>query len=375
MRILIVGGGVAGLTLAAKVRAQGREPVVLERQDAYGEHGYSLALYPFGSCVLHGLGAYDALREVSVVMERYELADRVGRIVQDLDMAQVTDQLGPTLVTTHAALVGVLRDACDGVPIRMGTTIGAVEDTGREVRVTLSDGSIESFDVVCGCDGIHSAVRTLVLGEQPTFETGWTGWTWWGPEGLFPDRVVREHWGAGTFFGVYPVPGRTTYVAAVPDDRTAQGDPLPVLREAFAELAAAAPAVGRALETPHDLFAWPLGDVRADPWSVGRVVLCGDAGTAFLPTAGVGASSAMRSAAALAEELSRADAQLVPLALELYAKRAQKVIRGNQEDSRKLARAMFVSNRMAAWGRDEILRHYPVTRIVGQIVDAMHAPV
>ncbi len=59
MRVLVVGGGIAGLTLAAKLRQQGREPVVIERSAEYSDIGYGIGLYPLGSCVLHGLGAYD----------------------------------------------------------------------------------------------------------------------------------------------------------------------------------------------------------------------------------------------------------------------------------------------------------------------------
>ncbi|MGH2985321.1 MAG: hypothetical protein ACRDLO_01370, partial [Solirubrobacterales bacterium] len=116
-------------------------------------------------------------------------------------------------------------------------------------------------------------------------------------------------------------------------------------------------------------------DVRSERLSAGRVVLCGDAGTAFLPTAGIGASSALRSAAALGDELSRADRRLVPLAIDLYVQRTEKVIRGNQQDSRRLAKAMFVENRLATWGRDELVRHMPVTSMTKSILEAMREPV
>ena len=52
MRVLIVGGGVAGLALAAELARQGREPLVLERAASHGEHGFSVSRYPYGSAVL-----------------------------------------------------------------------------------------------------------------------------------------------------------------------------------------------------------------------------------------------------------------------------------------------------------------------------------
>ena len=132
MRALIVGGGVAGLALAAELRRQGREPVVAEKASAYGEHGYSLALYPFGSAVLHGLGAYDDFVAASTEMRTYELADHGGEVIQSVDFGELLADYGPSYCTTHAALVEILRRACgDGVE---GGGAGAQSDGGEHGR-------------------------------------------------------------------------------------------------------------------------------------------------------------------------------------------------------------------------------------------------
>ena len=77
MRVLVVGAGVAGLTLAGQLCRQGRPPVIIERSRPAGD-GYAIGLYPLGSCVLHGLGSYGELVKRSLVVERYELADGSG---------------------------------------------------------------------------------------------------------------------------------------------------------------------------------------------------------------------------------------------------------------------------------------------------------
>src|SRR5579883_1006197 len=79
-------------------------------------------------------------------------------------------------------------------------------------------------------------------------------------------------------------------------------------------------------------------------------------------------------AAALADELSRADGVHVPWALEMYAKRCQQIVENNQSDSRKAARFAFIESRPVGWGRDELMKHYPVTRIVKQLVKSMRQP-
>jgi FAD-dependent urate hydroxylase len=88
----------------------------------------------------------------------------------------------------------------------------------------------------------------------------------------------------------------------------------------------------------------------------------------------VGASNALRAASALADELSRADAGLIPTALDLYVKRCLKIVWGNRDDSRLAARYMFVESRLVGWGRDEIIKHYPAHRMLSQIAESMHQP-
>lgn len=379
MRVVIAGGGIAGLTLAAKLRQQGRAPVVIERLPEYSDAGYAIGLYALGSCVLHGLGVYQEFVNCSVEIRRYEMLDHKGARLQELDLSTLANQIGPLFMLSRADLIRVLCKACADVEIRMGTTIETIDQGGGRVRVVFSDGTAAEVDLLVGCDGIHSGIRARVFGEQPVFDTGWTLWTWWGRDGLVPSDIIREYWGRGFLFGAYPIRGRCMFVVALPNGAVpVQNLPNDALRKAIcaplSELAGHAQEVRLAFDDARTLFKWPMIDVRARPWYTGRVALCGDAAAAFLPTAGAGASNAMRSAAALADELSRADGVHVPWALEMYAKRCQQIVENNQSDSRKAARFAFIESGAVAWGRDELMKHYPVTRIVKQLVKSMRQP-
>ncbi len=379
MRVLIVGGGIAGLTLAARLQQQRRNPVVIERAPAYTDVGYGIGLYPLGSCVLHGLGVYDDFLARGLELRRYELADQTGRILQQLDLRELTANLGPMVMTRRTDLVAVLRTACRDVPIRMGVTLQDIAPEANTVRVTFSDGTDGQFDLVVACDGIHSPLRGRLFPEPARFDTKWTIWTWWGRADLVPHDTFREYWGRGCFFGSYPVPGRCMFVAGLPTHRvgSSQASQETVrarLGVALACLTDRVPEVRLALEEAETLFPWPMFDIRAREWTLGRVALCGDSGVAFLPTAGVGASNALRSAAALADELSKADAAHVPHALEMWVKRCRRYIEGNQSDSRAAARYMFVESHALGWLRDQLVQHYPARRLLRQIIESMRQP-
>ncbi|ASQ46040.1 FAD-dependent oxidoreductase [Legionella clemsonensis] len=106
-----------------------------------------------------------------------------------------------------------------------------------------------------------------------------------------------------------------------------------------------------------------------------RVVLLGDAAAGFLPTAGIGASMAMESAAVLAEELSRTDRTYLHWALSLYQKRRQKRVEKAQNDSRQLAKYMFVKSEVWAKLRNKLLKYYSIKNMAKGIDKSFQEPI
>jgi len=375
VRVLIIGAGVAGLTLAARLTQQGRPPVVIERSAEPGA-GYAIGLYPMGSCVLHGLGRYRELLARGLVVSDYEIADHTGRVLKRVDMSVLTGKVGPLVMIGRAGLLEILQGACAGADIRRSVGVASLAQDGDGVDVTLDDGGVERADLVVGCDGIDSVIRALAGGPEHRYDTGWALWTWWAANTPGPP-VFREWWGQGWFFGCYPAPGQMMCGCGGPAGQWGRPPVDQVSGELPSQLRTLLrryPPAGRAGGEPPAMYRWPMRDARASQWVRGRVALCGDAAAAFLPSAAVGASAAMRSAAALADELSRADAATVPLALELYQKRCRAIVERAQTNSRQLARVMLVGRPALAWGRDQLTRLYPAHYAVGEIIHASHQP-
>lgn len=296
-----------------------------------------------------------------------------------MDLSELTSNSGPMVMLPRSDLIEVLRKACRDLPIHMDTSVVGIDQGHEVVHVTFSDKTEDDFGLLVGCDGIHSQVRASLFGQQEGFDTGWTAWTWWGRGDLFPADTVHEYWGDGFFFGAHPVRGRCMFCAVLPNNRITNlhapaEHARSVIASATREITARDQSIRFAIDDAERIYAWPMIDIRAREWFRGRVALCGDAAAAFLPTAGVGASNALRAAAALGDELSRADEALVPTALDLYVKRCMKIVWGNQDDSRLAARYMFVESRLMGWGRDEIVKHYPAQRMLSQIAESMRQP-
>jgi 2-polyprenyl-6-methoxyphenol hydroxylase-like FAD-dependent oxidoreductase len=379
MRILIVGAGIAGLTLAALLRQKGHEPLIVDRAPDFSHQGYMLALYPLGNRVLHGLGAFDEFVRRSEPMDTYTLCNGHGDTVQTFDLASTIGRFGVIRQLSRPDLLDVLRQAAPDLPLQMGVNVTGIVEHGDEVEVLAGGASLGRFDLVVGADGIHSHVRRHVAGDIQMKETGWGGWVWWAPSDAASHQVVTEYWGASRFVGVYPVRDRIGVIAAGPIDEIGH-EALGGRGSRLAELFAAYKGVARAPfaampSEDRDMFFWKLDDCRSPHWFKGRVVLMGDSACAFLPTAGVGASMAMESAAVLADELGRTDARGLDLALGHYQTRRRKRAESAQTASRRIASLMFVKSLPVAWGRDHLLKFYSIDAFAGEIEKSLREPI
>jgi len=376
-RTLIIGAGVAGLTLAALMRQRGEEPVVIERESSISNKGYMLGLYPMGARVLHGLGLHAQYLERSSSMMHYRIGNGKGKIIREYSLAAVAQRYGPIQGISRGELIGLLLEGVGDLHIRYGTTVTALRQQDELVEVAFSDGSAADFDLVVAADGLHSATRQMVLDEKEYAyrSTGWGGWVFWIEPGDTSPDTYTEYWGAGKFLGLYPVKGHLGVFIGGPSTVAQEMGMEKFIRyvvEGFER-----PVLpGQAIQPGSgDPFFWDFHDCRASLWRKGRVALLGDAATGFIPTAGVGATMAMESAAALSDELSRTGAQHVEQALDLYEKRHRKRVEAAQENSRNLGKMMFVKSSPLAWERNQLLKFYSVEELVREIAKIADEPI
>ncbi|GHE05454.1 hypothetical protein U879_03865 [Defluviimonas sp. 20V17] len=372
LRVLIVGAGIAGATLSALLRRRGEPAAMIERYGTEAANGYMLGLLPLGGRVLSGLGLREAYVDASQPMRDYVLHNRHGQVIQRYSVSEVVRRFGLYRGIERGALLSLLRGVAG--PTCYGASIQAIAQDTTQVRITFDDGSQGAYDLVVLADGIHSHSRSLILREEEIkpHETGWGGFVAWTDTPASEAQTYRELWAAGWGIGLYPVKGRSGIFLAGRDAQIAGMDPFAYADHMLAKglpkpFAHALAAIDRSVEAVY----WQMSDIRSNVWSRGRVMLLGDAAAAFLPTAGVGASMAMDSAAALADELARADTDHLNFALSLYEKRQRHRVEIAQRNSRTLAKYMFVNNPATAALRDQFMRFYSLDRMIADISKVM----
>lgn len=357
-RILVIGAGIAGLTLAALLKQRGFKPVIIEKasRETFNTSGYMIGLMPLGGRVLNSLGLHDAYLENSLPISGYSLLNMKGRRLNHFGMNAIS-KLGTYQGISRPSLIRLLLGACDEP--RFGATVHHIAAGSSSSTVTFSDESQEEFDLVVVADGIHSPTRELVFGSKNhTYrQTGWGGWAWFQENSPELGDTYREYWGADVFMGLYPVEGNRVGVFLGGTIRDIKQEGIDALIDKVkGDLTNCDLDLDALLRPGTEPFFWDFHDCRSESWRRGTVVLLGDAATGFLPTAGVGASMAMDSASVLADEISRSDPENYPYALKLYEQRQRSRVEMAQKTSRRLGDVMFVKNPVLAGLRNQLVR-------------------
>ena len=374
LRILVVGAGIGGATFAALMHQRGERVVVVEQGSMTDDGGYVLGLYPLGGRVLNSLDMQQRYHEISAAMERYCFHGQNGKVLTDFSLRDFAQHYGYFRSIDRGLLLSLIRSNIPKECIYYNTRIQHIQNNDYSAVVTFSDGSAQEFDIVVGADGIHSEVRSMVLMPQEVqnYSTGWGGWGLWGDLKGIDGATYREMWGRGWGVGMYPVKNKLAIFLGgnkkILSKYTA--------REFVEHVQEVVPkgSLYTALQTLDGIdspFFWNLEDCRAKQWYKKRVILLGDAAAAFLPTAGIGASMAMDSAAALADELSRGDVEHLHYAFSLYVRRQKRRVELAQQNSRMLARFMFCNSAITSILRDQVLRHYSLKSLLKNIERVM----
>jgi 2-polyprenyl-6-methoxyphenol hydroxylase-like FAD-dependent oxidoreductase len=359
-RILIVGAGIGGLTLAAALRQHGLTSTVVERAASVVSVGAGIGLGPNAMAILHRLGTGAPIAAAGRAVSELRITDEAGRLLQRLDLAHASRHFGGQTIALHRAtlqdaLLQPVRDL-----VRTNTTVTTVEPRGRSVAATLSDGSRDEYDLLVGADGIRSAVRRMVFDATAPRYAGYTSWRFVVPlPRPLPDST--EMWGRGCRLGLVPIGDGLLYGFAVlnrpagaadaPEDRLAR------LKAAFGGFGGPAPDVLRLITVPEQLIHADIEEVTLRRWVRGPVALLGDAAHAMTPNLGQGAGMAIEDAFVLATLL--ANSRSTDQALARYQAQRMRRVREVQHAARRVGWMAQWSGRPAVALRSLLLRSLP----------------
>jgi 2-polyprenyl-6-methoxyphenol hydroxylase-like FAD-dependent oxidoreductase len=309
-RILITGGGIAGLSLAIALRRRGYTPELAEKCPQWPAAGAGIALHANAVRALRTLGLGDAVSRAAAPLPRYGFYDQHGAQLCTTDLNELWREAGPCLGIARVRLQEILATAADRVPCRLGVAVTGLTQQPCGVSVAFADGSAGDYDLVVGADGIHSTVRGLAVSRTAPSYAGAVSW-----RSIVPARPrgvdhLMVFTGERRYFGLVPAGAGHTYGFAGLDGESFRDPPagrLARLRQHFHGFGPLVTSYLANLTCDEQIHFGPIESIDLDRWHADRVVLIGDAAHASPPHMGEGGAMAIEDAIVLAELLSAAD--------------------------------------------------------------------
>jgi FAD-dependent urate hydroxylase len=307
LRILVVGAGVGGISIARGLLRDGHDVTVFERRPDVTAGGGAVTIWSNGATVLGQLGV--DMDGAGQLLSTVRVVTATGRPVATMDLTAVVDRLGaPVRMVPRRVLLERLLEGFPVDRIRCNARAIGVVSTQNGVRLEFEDGSSAEGDLLIGADGLHSIVRNIV-GAQPAEPTGWCSW-----QGLITlphvadkhvaQMIIGEHGN----IGLWPAGGSDVqwwFDLPWSPDFVRPGRPIDMIRSNFKGWSDSADRVLATL-TDEDLARSPFPHFRhpIPRPGHGAVTLLGDAAHTMPPTLAQGTNQALLDTMVLCKALS-----------------------------------------------------------------------
>jgi len=362
MRVIIIGGGIGGLTAAVALHKQHAEVLVYEAASEFKPLGAGIGLGANAMQDLKAIGIGAGIFAQGAPIHTQIFKDATGKILNTIDFAKFKAHYGHENITIHRAdLHQTLLDALPRHTVRFGKRCVHVSEHHDGVVAVFNDGTSVKGDLVIAADGIHSNLRKQFY---PTADPRFAGYTCWRGlttnDGLVEAGVSCEIWSRKGRFGYAPMQDGNVYWFACVNTKPDNAFYAELTNEQLAyQFRSFPPEVGaliaktkQAQTLHHDIY-----DIKPiNRFVFGRTILLGDAAHATTPNMGQGAGQAIEDAITLAKNLAQYSRKE---ALQRYEKQrvahTKKVVRL----SRQIGWAAQWSSPFATTFRDKVFPHIP----------------
>lgn len=340
MRVLISGAGIAGPTLAWFLAKAGARVTIVEKRRSLLPHGQNVDIQGSAITVIKKMGLMDQVRRFNTTEKGTQFINPKGRPFAPFPVKEGSSvSFTSEFEILRGDLAAIFHEATKDHPnvnYLFGSTIEEVVSNDDDtVKVELSHGEVQEFDLLVAADGQWSKVRkqcfppeyvnVVPLGMYVVY------WTiprlpsdndWWNIYLALESKIITlrpdPHGTIRAMFTRMPCNDaqRKAWLEASKSDRQTQGE---LLRREFADAGWQAQRLLDAMDQAPDFYFHVMEQIKMPKWSNSRVVCLGDAAHAPTPLTGMGTSLAITGAYVLAGELSKLnDGEHPSKALDAY---------------------------------------------------------
>ncbi len=318
--VLIVGGGIGGLSAALALSRKGVAVQVLEQAPEFMEIGAGIQLGPNVFRMFEVLGLTEQMFHWCAFPTGLEFRDSITAetiVDMKIDKHFHDKYQAPYGVIHRADMLDVILEACKKsnlIKLATSQKVIAIDDTGSGVTVRTEAGETYTGSALIGCDGLWSTVRERIVGDGKPVVSGHIAYravlptSEWPAEYRLPKMIV---WcGEKTHLVHYPLRRGELFnlVVVFQSDRSEEGwDTYGDPAELHARFEDKCEPVRTLLQKVNAWKMWVLCDRPAiKNWTKGRITLLGDAAHPMLQYLAQGGNTAMEDAVCLANQVEAA---------------------------------------------------------------------
>ena len=312
MNVVILGGGVAGISSAIALKQKGFDVTVYERHESETNIGAGIVVWPNAAYILDKLGVLNEIKSVSGYPSNMQRISSEGESLGLINIESINKIMGyPSLSILRKDFQNILIKKLKtlGVSVKYGHTVSKlITNKDNKVRVHFTNGIEITADVVIGADGrMTSLAREYVNGENKPIYQGFINWigVFESDTKVFKEMDVKDYWGTGERFGIVPVSQNKAYWAGgIASKNTNERNPENYKTELKSIFSSWSNTIEKVItETPvkkiNKIYVHDHNPI--EKWHKNNLIVIGDASHAPLPTSGQGACQALEDAWYLAE--------------------------------------------------------------------------
>ncbi|BAJ02171.1 FAD-dependent monooxygenase [Shewanella violacea] len=305
MKILIVGAGISGLSLARRLDDSTHEYTLIERTPTWSCDGAGICLPANAVAGLDKLGLKQKLLQSAHQVKAVSYVKPNGKIISSASLLEEPFNQQPFLALPRVKLLELLRQGME-TKVRFGVSVKQINQYDEIADVEFDNGDSELFDLVVAADGINSQTRHMSFENPELEDLGVTNWRFLieqDTQGLDPTYYL----GSDNLFMRYPMPDNKVYCYAHILDETGKfesiKDKKAWLRRRFSGFDSKVVSAIECLEADTPVIQGRLKSVTCRDVYSGKVVLIGDALHGCPPTLQQGVGMGLEDAHCLADLL------------------------------------------------------------------------
>ena len=360
--ILILGAGIAGVTLAYWLKKFGFNPTLVEHAPKLREGGYAIDFWGAGFDVAERMGILPELDKADLKITEVTVVSEKGKRKCGIDYIQLKRLMnGRAFTLLRSDLSKIIYSHLGQHEIIFGDSITNLEQSPAKVTATFQSGKTRDFHLVIGADGLHSTIRKLIFGDESQFEHFYGYYT---SSYTIADDLTDRY-----AFLMYNTPRKQVAIYSTGErkvttaffifssqkkilyahhDIEAQKQ---ILRNEFEGAGWQCQKLLAKIDSTSDFYFDVVSQIQMSHWSKDRVTLVGDACDCPSLLSGQGSTLAMVGAYILAGELKEAKGNY-KTAYERYENIFKPFIRDKQKIAQGFAKSFVPQSTFSIWMRN-----------------------